>query len=47
MAVMDRLLFIGIGGTGAKVGAQLEDDLRNMLCGPSGDRLRTTVPSAA
>lgn len=40
MAGMERLLFVGIGGTGGKVGLHLEHKLRELLCGPGGDELK-------
>ncbi|GLZ28010.1 hypothetical protein Lesp02_02000 [Lentzea sp. NBRC 105346] len=37
------MLFIGLGGTGCKVGAELEKRLREELCGPDGTRLLTDI----
>lgn len=39
MRIFQPMLFIGLGGTGCKVGAELEKRLREELCGPDGTRL--------
>src|SRR3712207_4168303 len=39
MRIYQPMLFIGLGGTGCKVGAELEKRLREELCGPDGTRL--------
>ncbi|MFI5932220.1 tubulin-like doman-containing protein [Actinoplanes sp. NPDC051494] len=39
MRIYQPMLFIGLGGTGCKVGAELERRLREDLCGPDGTRL--------
>ena len=36
MRIYQPMLFIGLGGTGCKVGAELEKRLREELCGPDG-----------
>jgi len=38
------LLFVGLGGTGCKVGAELEKRLREGLCGPDGTALMSRMP---
>ncbi|WP_328475430.1 tubulin-like doman-containing protein [Actinoplanes sp. NBC_00393] len=37
------MLFLGLGGTGCKVGAELEKRLREGLCGPDGTALQTLM----
>lgn len=39
MRIYQPMLFVGLGGTGCKVGAELERRLREELCGPDGTRL--------
>lgn len=39
MRIYQPMLFVGLGGTGCKVGAELEKRLREELCGPDGKRL--------
>jgi phage terminase large subunit-like protein len=39
MRIYQPMLFLGLGGTGCKVGAELEKRLREELCGPDGTRL--------
>ncbi|MBE8516434.1 hypothetical protein ILP97_02705 [Amycolatopsis sp. H6(2020)] len=39
MKIYQPMLFVGLGGTGCKVGAELEKRLREELCGPDGTRL--------
>ncbi|WP_051385863.1 tubulin-like doman-containing protein [Actinokineospora inagensis] len=39
MRIYQPMLFVGLGGTGCKVGAELEKRLREELCGPDGTRL--------
>jgi hypothetical protein len=39
MRIYQPMLFVGLGGTGCKVGAELEKSLREELCGPDGTRL--------
>jgi tubulin-like protein len=39
------MLFIGLGGTGCKVGAELERRLREGLCGPDGTALLPRLPN--
>jgi hypothetical protein len=49
MKMYQRLLFVGLGGTGCEVGLQLEHDLRQEFCGPDGRTLleRTFFQSKA
>jgi hypothetical protein len=37
------MLFVGLGGTGCKVGAELEKRLREGLCGPDGTALQSRM----
>ncbi|MEU7072295.1 SAV_2336 N-terminal domain-related protein [Streptomyces narbonensis] len=37
--IFQPMLFVGLGGTGALVGAELERGLRRSLCGPAGTEL--------
>ncbi|GLY44408.1 hypothetical protein Amsp01_104310 [Amycolatopsis sp. NBRC 101858] len=39
MRIYQPMMFVGLGGTGCKVGAELEKRLREELCGPDGTRL--------
>ncbi|MGH3899822.1 MAG: tubulin-like doman-containing protein [Pseudonocardiaceae bacterium] len=39
MRIYQPMLFVGLGGTGCKVGAEFERRLREELCGPDGTRL--------
>jgi hypothetical protein len=39
MRIYQPMLFVGLGGTGARVGAELERALRRELCGPDGTAL--------
>ena len=39
MRIYQPMLFLGLGGTGCKVGAEFERRLREELCGPDGTRL--------
>src|SRR4051794_34699782 len=39
MRIYQPMLFVGLGGTGCKVGAELEKRLREEICGPDGTRL--------
>ncbi|WP_439656029.1 tubulin-like doman-containing protein [Lentzea sp. HUAS TT2] len=43
MRIYQPMMFVGLGGTGCKVGAELEKRLREELCGPDGTRLLTTM----
>ncbi|MFG1607798.1 tubulin-like doman-containing protein [Actinoplanes sp. NPDC049265] len=38
------MMFVGLGGTGCKVGAELEKRLREGLCGPDGTALQARMP---
>lgn len=40
MKIYQPMLFVGLGGTGCRVGAELERRLREELCGPDGTRLQ-------
>jgi hypothetical protein len=48
MKIFQPMLFVGLGGTGGLIGAELERRLRAELCGPDGMRLtaggRTRLP---
>jgi hypothetical protein len=46
MKIYQPMLFVGLGGTGCKVGAELEKRLREELCGPDGTRLQATMPDS-
>ena len=39
MKIFQPMLFVGLGGTGCLVGAELERRLRDELCGPDGELL--------
>ncbi|WP_247701723.1 tubulin-like doman-containing protein [Streptomyces sp. F63] len=39
MKIYQPMLFVGLGGTGGRIGAELERGLRRELCGPDGTRL--------
>lgn len=39
MKIYQPMLFVGLGGTGGRIGAELERSLRRELCGPDGTRL--------
>ncbi|MFK8849774.1 tubulin-like doman-containing protein [Streptomyces sp. Ac-502] len=39
MKIYQPMLFVGLGGTGARIGAELERNLRRELCGPDGTDL--------
>ncbi|MFE3739386.1 tubulin-like doman-containing protein [Streptomyces sp. NPDC059134] len=39
MKIYQPMLFVGLGGTGARIGAELERGLRRELCGPDGTKL--------
>ena len=41
------MLFVGLGGTGCKVGAELEKRLREGLCGPDGTALQARMRDRA
>src|SRR4249920_2264195 len=40
MELYQPVLFVGLGGTGCDVGAELERRLRDELCGPDGNSFR-------
>jgi len=44
MKLYQPVLFVGLGGTGCDIGAELERRLREEICGPDGNdfRKRTT-----
>ncbi|MEU5693225.1 tubulin-like doman-containing protein [Actinosynnema sp. NPDC020468] len=43
MRIYQPMMFVGLGGTGCKVGAEFEKRLREELCGPDGTRLMTDM----
>ena len=40
MQIYQPMLYVGLGGTGCRVGAELERRLREELCGPDGRELQ-------
>ncbi|MFL6118860.1 tubulin-like doman-containing protein [Actinophytocola sp.] len=44
MQIYQPMLFVGLGGTGCRIGAELERRLREELCGPDGMALRERIP---
>ncbi|MFK4226444.1 tubulin-like doman-containing protein [Streptomyces sp. NPDC019890] len=42
MKIFQRMLFVGLGGTGGQIGTELERRLRAELCGPDGTLLTGT-----
>src|SRR4051794_32737078 len=44
MQIYQPMLFVGLGGTGCRIGAELERKLREELCGPDGNALRDRMP---
>ncbi|WP_018638925.1 tubulin-like doman-containing protein [Parafrankia elaeagni] len=44
MNIYQPMLFVGLGGTGCLIGAELERRLRGELCGPDGRALNLRVP---
>ncbi|MDT3443541.1 MULTISPECIES: tubulin-like doman-containing protein [unclassified Pseudofrankia] len=46
MNIYQPMMFVGLGGTGCAVGAELERRLRDELCGPDGRDLMAKIPSA-
>ncbi|WP_033400629.1 tubulin-like doman-containing protein [Actinokineospora enzanensis] len=44
MQIYQPMLFVGLGGTGCRIGAELERRLREELCGPDGAALRDRMP---
>lgn len=43
MRIYQPMMFVGLGGTGCKVGAELERRMREDLCGPSGTDLQEQI----
>ncbi|TCO52949.1 tubulin-like doman-containing protein [Actinocrispum wychmicini] len=43
MQIYQPMLFVGLGGTGCRVGAELERRLREELCGPDGTALQAVM----
>jgi hypothetical protein len=43
MRIYQPMLFVGLGGTGCRVGAELERLLREELCGPDGEDLSRQI----
>ncbi|WP_149179272.1 tubulin-like doman-containing protein [Streptomyces sp. TRM49041] len=39
MKIYQPMLFVGLGGTGGRIGSELERSLRRELCGPDGTKL--------
>ncbi|MCW7991129.1 hypothetical protein XF35_39450, partial [Streptomyces platensis subsp. clarensis] len=39
MKIYQPMLFVGLGGTGGRIGSELERSLRRELCGPDGTEL--------
>jgi hypothetical protein len=46
MQIYQPMLFVGLGGTGCRIGAELERRLREELCGPDGTALRERIPGS-
>lgn len=46
MKIYRPMLFVGLGGTGCRVGAELERRMREDLCGPDGTRMLKQLPGA-
>lgn len=46
MRLYQPVLFVGLGGTGCDIGAELERRMRDEICGPDGDRFRSQLPGA-
>ncbi|MGQ0777881.1 MAG: tubulin-like doman-containing protein [Pseudonocardiales bacterium] len=46
MKIYQPMLFVGLGGTGCKVGAELERRLREEICGPDGTRFAKKMTGA-
>jgi tubulin-like protein len=44
MQIYQPMLFVGLGGTGCRIGAELERRLREELCGPDGTALQDLMP---
>ncbi|MEO3859309.1 tubulin-like doman-containing protein [Acrocarpospora sp. B8E8] len=44
MRIYQPMLFVGLGGTGCLIGAELERRLRDELCGPDGRELLDRMP---
>ena len=40
LEINQRLMFVGLGGTGIKITAELEAMLRREMCGPDGTFLQ-------
>lgn len=45
MKVYQRMVYVGLGGTGVRIGTAVERELRRGLCGPDGGQLVTDYPS--
>jgi hypothetical protein len=43
MQIYQPMLFVGLGGTGCRIGAELERRLREELCGPDGTALQDVM----
>src|SRR5260370_28585717 len=46
MKLYQPLLFVGLGGTGCKIGVELERRLRDELCGPDGTDLQRKLQAS-
>ncbi|MCS7477480.1 tubulin-like doman-containing protein [Umezawaea endophytica] len=44
MKIYQPMMFVGLGGTGCRVGAELERRFRAELCGPDGTALQSAMP---
>lgn len=45
MRIYQPMLYVGIGGTGCRIGAELERRLRDEWCGPTGNDLTEIMPA--
>ncbi|WP_159944400.1 MULTISPECIES: tubulin-like doman-containing protein [unclassified Nocardiopsis] len=46
MKLYQPLLYVGLGGTGCRIGAELERRMREELCGPDGTEFQQSRPGA-
>src|SRR5579859_3736394 len=46
MSLYQPVLFVGLGGTGCDIGAELERRMREEICGADGNKFRTENPRA-
>ncbi|GIG59802.1 hypothetical protein Lfu02_41740 [Longispora fulva] len=47
MRIYQPMLYVGLGGTGCLIGAQLERRIREELCGPDGTELRDRLSASS